>query len=289
MSSQKTIKITPSFFSYSNKSKGGTKGKGTRKTKPNIPNKVNLSSSKLKRNFIDKIKELKKQKQQQNEENKSSVNYNTNDDSSDDFASSLNFVKNIITGEKNKDDAKNKIKNPTIHDSSLNGPIIDFSTGSYNNNTNTNKNNFEPEIMKSPEPIRSIPSMPKISLSPLSNVASSLSLNKNEESKPKVINKTLKNENKRTGKKIKLGKIKNKVSVLVRNHTLKRKTDDYISRLKTDDLKKIKEYLSSNGFIKYGSNAPEALLREMYLSIKTGGKLRNMKMDNYISKVTNIE
>ena len=44
MSSQKTIKITPSFFSYSGKSKGG-KGNRTRKSKPNIPNRVNLSSA----------------------------------------------------------------------------------------------------------------------------------------------------------------------------------------------------------------------------------------------------
>ena len=295
MSSQKTIKITPSFFSYSSNSKG-SKGKGTRKLKPNIPNKVNLSSSKLKRNFINRIKELKKQRQQQNEELSSRTTYNTNEDSSDDFASSLNFVKNIITGEKQKDEIKNKIKNPTIHNSSLHGPIIDFSRNSHNQNTNTNSisipntkpNIFEPKIMKSPIPNVRETVMPENHFVDNTN-NNSHSLHDEKTLKPKIINKTFKIEDKKQGKKIKLGKIKNRVSVLVRNQTLKKKTDNYITRLKSDDLKKIKEYLSSNGFIKYGSNAPEALLREMYINIKTGAKLRNMKMDNYISKVTNIE
>ena len=282
MSSQKTIKITPSFFSYSGgKSKGGKSTK-TRKSKPDISNKIKLSSSKLKRNFIEKIKELKRQKQQKNEDSFSTSNPNENNE--DDFNTSLSFMKNIISGEKQKDVTKNKMKNPQIHSESLGGHVIDFSKTP--NTINTTQNNFEPKVLKSSEPNHRPESSIEITQPSKLHNTEHIS---HEETKPKTINKTLKNENKRMCKTIKLGKVKNKVSVLLRNQILKNKTDDFIRRLKSDDLKKIKEFLSSNGFIKYGSMAPEQLLREMYISIKTGGKLRNMKMDNYISKVTNVE
>ena len=237
---------------------------------------------------MKKSKNSRDKKQIQNEQSSSSLSSSSNQDSGDDFSTSLNFVKNIINGEKQKDETKNKIKNPTIHSGSLGESVIDFSNSKPASMSPSSI--FEPKILKSPEPIRSIPPTTTPSSLSASASSSSMTLDENrEETKQKMINKTLKNDNKKMGKKIKLGKVKNRVSVLLRNQTLKKKTDDYISRLKSDDLKKIKEFLSSNGFIKYGSMAPEQLLREMYVSIKTGGKLRNMKMDNYISKVSNIE
>lgn len=65
------------------------------------------------------------------------------------------------------------------------------------------------------------------------------------------------------------------VGVFIKSNLLRRKIDDDKIELKKEKIKTIKNYLKTQNLIKYGSYAPNELLREMYSSSKLCGNVFN--------------
>lgn len=70
-------------------------------------------------------------------------------------------------------------------------------------------------------------------------------------------------------------KTQKKVGVFIKSNALRRKIDDDKIDLKKNNIKTVKNYLKSQNLIKYGSYAPNDLLREMYSSSKLCGNVFN--------------
>lgn len=70
-------------------------------------------------------------------------------------------------------------------------------------------------------------------------------------------------------------KTQKKVGVFIKSNELRRKIDDDKIDLKKKNIKTVKNYLKTQNLIKYGSYAPNELLREMYSSSKLCGNVFN--------------
>ena len=71
----------------------------------------------------------------------------------------------------------------------------------------------------------------------------------------------VKQRNKTLRRKIKLGKMKNIVGVLVKNKRTRKKIKRDVDVLKTTKLHDIKSYLKRHNLIKIGSAAPENVMK----------------------------
>jgi hypothetical protein len=76
-----------------------------------------------------------------------------------------------------------------------------------------------------------------------------------------------------------LGKVNNKVGILLKNITRRKIITDAHRELKNIPINTIKNYLKKRGFIKVGSNAPNDVLRQSYESSVLTGELRNTDKD----------
>lgn len=85
-------------------------------------------------------------------------------------------------------------------------------------------------------------------------------------------------------KKYTLGRNKTmkKVGVFIKNDVLRRKIDDDKRNLRNVKLKTVKNYLKTQNLIKYGSYAPNELLREIYDSSKLCGNVNNINGSNLV-------
>ena len=70
-------------------------------------------------------------------------------------------------------------------------------------------------------------------------------------------------------------KTQKKVGVFIKSNGLRRKIDDDKIDLKKENIRTVKNYLKTQNLIKYGSYAPNELLREMYSSSKLCGNVFN--------------
>jgi hypothetical protein len=95
--------------------------------------------------------------------------------------------------------------------------------------------------------------------------------------KKKIIKKTIKT-------KYTLGKnkMKNTVSVLIKNNVTRKKVIDAQKELKKISIQEIKRYLKNHGMIKTGSNAPVDVLRKMYESSILAGEINNNNKDTLL-------
>ena len=73
-----------------------------------------------------------------------------------------------------------------------------------------------------------------------------------------------------------------KVGVFIKNNTLRRKIDDDKRNLRNVKLKTVKNYLKTQNLIKYGSYAPNELLREIYDTSKLCGDINNINGSNLV-------
>ena len=85
-------------------------------------------------------------------------------------------------------------------------------------------------------------------------------------------------------KKYTLGRNKTlkKVGVFIKNNELRRKIDDDKRELRNIKLKTVKNYLKSQNLIKYGSYAPNELLREIHDTSKLCGDVNNINGTNLV-------
>lgn len=90
-------------------------------------------------------------------------------------------------------------------------------------------------------------------------------------------------------KKFNLGRNKThkKVGVFVKSNELRRKLDDDKIDLKKQNIKTVKNYLKTQNLIKYGSYAPNDLLREMYSSSKLCGNVFNSSGQSLVHNYMN--
>ena len=93
---------------------------------------------------------------------------------------------------------------------------------------------------------------------------------------------------KKTHRKVTLGKIGKKVSVLIKNAETRKKITNAHKDLKQAPLSDVKKYLKDHFLLKVGSNAPSDVLRNMYESAKLAGELTNRNeetlLHNFINK-----
>ena len=100
METQKTIKITPSFFSMGK----GKKGRTLKKKQDVSGSNHQVNTNKLKKKFIQHIKDLRNKKHMFKSQDENTIDMtkpsNEKENQSgpnDDFKSSLNFMKSIIS------------------------------------------------------------------------------------------------------------------------------------------------------------------------------------------------
>ena len=92
-------------------------------------------------------------------------------------------------------------------------------------------------------------------------------------------------------KKLKVGKNKTqkKVGVFIKNNQLRTKVEDEKLKMKKTPIRTVKSYLKDNNLIKYGSSAPNELLRIMYESSNLLCGVTNKNSKNIIHNYLNNE
>lgn len=92
-------------------------------------------------------------------------------------------------------------------------------------------------------------------------------------------------------KKFNLGKnlTQKRVGVFIKNHKLRREINDEKVNIKNSNIKTVKNYLKGKNLIKYGSHAPNELLREIYSSSKLCGDVYNINGQSLIHNYMNDE
>lgn len=102
---------------------------------------------------------------------------------------------------------------------------------------------------------------------------------KNRISTPKAKPKKRKIQTKRIRKKITLGKIGNKVGVLVKSKKTRKIIKNEVNVLKKKSIHNIKDYLRQHNLIKIGSSAPDYILRSIYENAFLSGEIKNKNAD----------
>ena len=102
---------------------------------------------------------------------------------------------------------------------------------------------------------------------------------KNRISRPKAKPKKRKIQTKRIRRKITLGKIGNKVGVLVKSKKTRKNIKNEVNVLKKKSIHDIKDYLRNHNLIKIGSSAPDYILRSIYENAFLSGEIKNNNAD----------
>lgn len=81
-----------------------------------------------------------------------------------------------------------------------------------------------------------------------------------------------------------------KVGVFIKSNELRRKINEEKVDIQKSNIKTVKNYLKTQNLIKYGSNAPNELLREIYSTSKLCGDVFNINgqslVHNYMNKTS---
>ena len=102
---------------------------------------------------------------------------------------------------------------------------------------------------------------------------------KNRISTPKAKPKKRKIQTKRIRRKITLGKMGNKVGVLVKSKKTRKIIKNEVNVLKKKSIHDIKDYLRQHNLIKIGSSAPDYILRSIYENAFLSGEIKNKNAD----------
>lgn len=79
---------------------------------------------------------------------------------------------------------------------------------------------------------------------------------------------------------------KQKVAVLLKNRSTRKKVLDACKKIKQEDIKDVKDYLRTHNFIKTGSNAPNHVLREIFESVMLTGEMINTNKDTILHNLS---
>lgn len=78
-----------------------------------------------------------------------------------------------------------------------------------------------------------------------------------------------------------------KVGVFIKSNESRRKTNDEKVEIQRSNIKTVKNYLKTQNLIKYGSHAPNELLREIYSSSKLCGDIFNVNGQSLVHNYMN--
>jgi len=84
-----------------------------------------------------------------------------------------------------------------------------------------------------------------------------------------------------------IGKSKKNISVLIKNNKTRKMVDEQIEKFKQIPMYEIRKYLKDRNIIKSGSQAPDFILRKMFLDMLCSGEIYNRNgqwlMHNYMN------
>lgn len=296
--SKKSISINPNFLKVGKSSK--KKEKKPRKERP-----VNsLKPNNIKKKLIEKIKAHQKK-----ERDKEILDEEAEDrEFQDSFKDTLNYLqeldKKVKKKKKRKRDKTMKKKGNSIpiNTTSMETPTTNFSHTSappYGCLKNGNKPTFRQYNKTLKKEKFSKPDIPidttnnfdqkdntNVSV-PVINLGSVTfeTNDKFDTRKEKLENlknmmktekpKKRKIKTRRIRRKITLGKVKNKVGVLVKSKQTRKNIKGEVSVLKKKSIQEIKTYLKKHNLIKIGSSAPDYIFRTMYESAYLSGDVNN--------------
>ncbi len=284
---KKSISINPAFFKISSKER-------KKKKKPTFKNK--LKPNDIKKKLIAKIKEhQKKEREKELEEKEKEDNTFKNE-----FQETLSYLEEMKKKKNKKKEQRKTMKKKIFSPTPSIEPLIpninidiepmnavkDPPYGclkggnkptwrEYNKTLKRNKEEIQQEYVLKP-PFFNINNNDyfndrKDKLEKLQAKFKSI----NEPEKPKKS----KIKNKRIRRKITLGKIKNKVGVLVKSKQTRKIVKNEVNILKKKSIQEVKDYLRKHNLTKIGSNAPDYILRSTYENAYLSGDITNKNPD----------
>ena len=294
--SKKSISINPNFF------KIGKGGKTPKEKKAKKKRPINtLKPNNVKKKLIEKIKahqQREKQKEILNEEKEEK-------EFQDNFKETLNYLQELDLKSKKKKKKKKRDKtmkktNIPINTQPMENPPTNFSQapappyGCLKNGNKPTFRQYNKTLKKKREddiPINTsenfdgnksdISDTPVINLTNIrfeqdktfdnrkEKLQNLKNMMKNDKPKTKRI------KTRRIRRKITLGKVKNKVGVLVKSKKTRKLIKSEVSVLKKKPIQEIKTYLKKHNLIKIGSNAPDYIFRTMYENAYLSGDISN--------------
>ena len=294
--SKKSISINPNFFKIGKSGGARKKEKKPRKEKPIH----NLKPNNIKKKLIEKIKahqkrEKEKEILQEKEEEK---------EFQDSFKDTLNYLQDLDKKHKKK---KKKKKNKTMKRNSIpintkpmQNPPTTFSHtpappyGCLKGGNKPTFREYNKTLKKKREkdiPINTSNNFDgkntDVLDTPIINLTSIKFDNNENFEKRKEKLQNLKNSMKsdkpkmkriktrRIRRKITLGKVKNKVGVLVKSKKTRKIIKNEVNVLKKKPIQEIKTYLKKHNLIKIGSSAPDYIFRTMYENAYLSGDISN--------------
>lgn len=285
---KKEIKIDPTFFSMSNKKPKKSGSKKTEKAKKDML--VNVNGKSVKEMLLQKLKEYKKNKTRKEIPTHHNSNNNVNSDFIEKIRKRKQKTENNINLNKDElfqnkpiysqenisfnrepiDNNQQLIRNPISINN--NQRIIQSTNFNDNNNEiNMQENNIFNQVKNQP-----LYSNLKNSIRPTFRELKNKNNNKTQKIKSKL---ELQVERKLN---VGINKTRKKVGVFIKNNILRRNTEDNKIKLKEKGIKNIKEELKKDNLIKYGTFAPNELLREIYESSYLVCGVKNNNSDNII-------
>lgn len=294
--SKKSISINPNFLKVGKSSK--KKEKKPRKERP----LNNLKPNNIKKKLIEKIKAHQKKEREKEilEEEAEDKEFQ------DSFKDTLNYLQELDKKVKKKkkrkrDKTMKKRSSVPINTTPMENPPTTFSQAPappYGCLKGGNKPTFrqynktlKKERSKTDIPIDTTNNFDQkdqtIITEPVINLGS-VTFEKNDKfdtRKEKLENlknmmkkekpKTRKIKTRRIRRKITLGKVKNKVGVLVKSKQTRKNIKGEVSVLKKKPIQEIKTYLKKHNLIKIGSQAPDYIFRTMYENAYLSGDINN--------------
>lgn len=283
---KKEIKIDPTFFSMSNKKPKKSGSKKTEKAKKDML--VNVNGKSVKEMLLQKLKEYKKNKTRKEIPTHHNSNNNVNSDFIEKIKKRKQKTENNINLNKDElfqnkpiysqenisfnrepiDNNQQLIHNPIANNN--NQEFLQANNNEINNESNMQANNIFNQLNKQP-----LYSNLKNSIRPTFREL------KNRNNKTQKIKSKLELQVER---KLNVGinKTRKKVGVFIKNNILRRNIEDNKIKLKEKTMKNIKEELKKDNLIKYGTFAPNELLREIYESSYLVCGIKNNNSDNII-------
>ena len=287
---KKEIKIDPTFFSINNKKSKKSGSNKTEKIKKDML--VNVNGKSVKEMLLQKLKEYKKNKTRK--EIPTHHNNNVNSDFIEKIRKRKQKTENNIN--LNKDEL---FQNKPIY--SQENIIFNQTPIQYPQQINPNLQQINPilPIKQNDNSDSSIQYSQQIN-NIFSNKLKNEPLYSNLKNSSRPTFRELRNKNNKTQKiksklelqverKLVVGvnKTRKKVGVFIKNNILRRNTEDNKVKLKEKNMKNIKEELKKDNLIKYGTFAPNDLLREIYESSFLVCGIKNNNSNNIIHNFHN--
>jgi hypothetical protein len=285
MSKLRTINIDPQFLSISKKKQ--------KSQKSNIPlSEVKLNSSNIRELLLEKLKQHKKNKKTLKNPVVQLNSIDENIKNITDLNSTPNNLNNEIQKLENTIFNDNAVNNNAVNDSNLNNEIKQLEDQSNiikpDKPYGILKNGIKPTYKNWSSNIPSTNSIPSTNdtLDIPSIITNDTQYNLDTQYNPDTRSVPL-IQDIEVKKVFNLGKNKkNKtVSVLLKNNTSRKKIESDKLNFKKTNLSTVKNFLKKQNLIKFGTSAPNNLLREIYENTKLCGEIIN---DNTSSIIHNF-